>query len=641
MDNNERFALSMADFACRVYISGVMKNQNQDSAFPSLHLVDLKPYVSVVLLECTDDEPARAFETLRRFLRKNAGDPGRADGIRVRAEIVSRADEVLDEVGRMDEFGVDEIHSLVREVTRVPEWAERDAGFVDVVHQMSVAVRRDRLVAVYSGFTSDAKFSRWIHREAAPYRFVPADLLAGVFRGDGRMLWVRGVHRRRTTKSDSKALGGLRLQDALDAIEDSTYAMTAAKVTYLPGNQNAVLRDVVTVSPGASRISWKRTSHFPMFAAAVGEVLDVVEKALASGEEPEPQFSELAVPESDLGRVRGAFEALVAEPDLVGGDPESVEESDERAEFLRSAIIAVRGEPTSAKAYLDVGRDGAVTGTLVVRPAESAGRVCLDVGYCGTPTAEAFTREVKEVIAEGDLLTVYYESGHLFNGSQVVRQKPISKPFPNLEFADFSGYSITKEKPVRRDGLRLHDAISTDGDDSLFAWGVQRFGSDWLLCDDGAGEVADYLHLTDDGTLTAIHVKAAANAGPGRRIAVTPFEEVVSQAEKNVRLLGTENLEERLGRPRASRAAAWHAGQRSTSAEFAQQLAARVATDRTRVVIVQPHLLRASHDQARADVVAGRVTRDTLSLALLDNLLHSTRRTVTAFWDDLTVIGCA
>lgn len=189
------------------YISSVMMNQNQDFPIPPLRLVDLKPYVSVVLLECTDDDPARAFETLRRFLRRNAGDQGRADRVHVRAEIASRAEEVVDGAGPIGDFGVDEVHSIVREVRRVPEWVERDAGFVDVVHQMSVAVRRDRLVAVYSGFTSDAKFSRWIHREAAPYRFVSADLLAGVFRGDGRMLWVRGVHRRRTTKSDSKALG--------------------------------------------------------------------------------------------------------------------------------------------------------------------------------------------------------------------------------------------------------------------------------------------------------------------------------------------------------------------------------------------------------------------------------------------------
>ncbi|GAA4531053.1 hypothetical protein [Amycolatopsis samaneae] len=615
-----------------------------ESASPPLQklcLTDLKPYMSVVLLECTSDDPAQAFETLRRFLRKSAADPGRADDARIRGEVAVRAGELVDDLGIVGDLGVEEVLGIAREVLRAPGWAERDSGFVDVLNQLSVAVRRDKLVAIYSSITTDTVIGRWIRRGGAPFRFVPADLLSGVFRGDGRMVWLRGVHRPRTTKPDSKALGGLRIQDALNAIEDSTFALTAAKVAYLPDDENALLRDLVTITPGNSRVSWKRTSHFLMFLQAVGEVLDTVKKALGEGENPVPPFAELAVPEKDLNRVRNAFDVLVPDPDQVRGEPDATEERVERAEFLRSVVLDVRGDSASARAFVDVGHDGVRAATLVLKPVESPEGVHLDVRYDGVPMVEPVAREIREALEGGDLVTVHYQSGHLFDGRQVVRQNLVSTPFPNLVFQDFSGFVVTKEKPAVKEDESLHDAIAVNGDDSLFAWVVKQFGQDWLLCDDGAGEVADFLHLTDDGTLTAIHVKAAGSASIGRRVAVAPFEQVVTQAEKNVRLLDTDILEDELLKPRVRARAAWHAGGRITSAEFIEQLRTRVTTDRTKVVIIQPHLQRAAHDRAREDAAANRVTRDTCGLALLDNVLHSTRRTVTALWDDLIVVGSA
>lgn len=75
--------------------------------------------------------------------------------------------------------------------------------------------------------------------------------------------------------------------------------------------------------------------------------------------------------------------------------------------------------------------------------------------------------------------------------------------------------------------------------------------------------------------------------------------------------------------------------------DFIQQLHTRVRSDWTNVAIVQPHLLKAVHDRARAAIDAATATRDACSLMLLDNLLHSTHRAVTTRWDSLTVIGSA
>ncbi|WP_410622308.1 hypothetical protein [Amycolatopsis sp. cmx-8-4] len=613
---------------------------DQENGPSELRLADLNPFLTITVLEAVDDDPAPAFQALKRFLRKTAADRGRANSARIQAEITLGARDLVEETGVLGELGFDELYGVAREVTGPPDWTDDESGFVNVINQLSLAVRRRRLVAICTGIVSDARIARWLQDGTVPFRLLPPHVLTGTFRGDGRMLWARGMHRRRTTKADSRSVGGIRLQDTLSTIEDSTYALTAAKVAYLPADDAAVLRDLITVSPDKSRLSWKRTSHLPMFLAATGEALDLLEKALVADDDPEPPFPEFAVPEADLDRVRGAFDVMIADPDQVRGEPDADEDRVERAELLRTAVIEVRGDENSPVAALDVGFDGAVAGTLLVKPVKLGKAVVLDVRYQGVPSAEPVARQIRDAVAEGDVLTVYYESGHAFTGQQLFRQRLTTTPFPNFDFRNFTGFSITREKPRVHGDQAIHDAIARDGDNSLFAWVVREYSGGWLLCDDGAGEVADFLHLTSDGELTAIHVKAAGNHTASRRIAVTRFEQVVSQAEKNIRQLHTQALVHRLATPRIAAPAAWRDGRRVSSADFVQQLSRRVSTGRTKVVVIQPHLLKSSHDAARAAAAAGKPNRDSGSLALLDNLLLATRRTVTALWDDLVVVGC-
>jgi hypothetical protein len=61
------------------------------------------------------------------------------------------------------------------------------------------------------------------------------------------------------------------------------------------------------------------------------------------------------------------------------------------------------------------------------------------------------------------------------------------------------------------------------GDDSLFGSVVRRFGNGWLTCDDGPGEVADFVHVDPAGVLTLVHVKAAHGDGHRRGVAVVRF----------------------------------------------------------------------------------------------------------------------
>ncbi|GAB3491002.1 hypothetical protein [Amycolatopsis cihanbeyliensis] len=605
-------------------------------SLPELPLAELNPYLSITVLECTGEDPQIAFASLTVFLRESAGKRGRAASCRVRAEVTKLAGDAIESLGTLRELGFDSLYGVYRQVVRSPGWAMAESGIVDLHNHLTLATRRNRLVAVCTTITSESQLRSWVERNAE-FRFFPAEVLAGTFHGDGRMIWMRGVHRRRATRPDGKALTGLRLQDALHPLEDGGFALSAAKIHYVPGNDTAVLRDLLTVSPDKSKISWKQTTEFPMFLAATGEALDMLGKELVSEASPALPFGGLAVPETDLARVRFAVDIAVSDPDQMRGEADAGADEIRYAELLAQATMEVRGRPDSATTELDV-VIGDAKATFMLNPVRAHSGFRLEVRHNGPPMG-AELAQIKDALATGGLLTLYYGSGHAFDGRHIHWRSLVDAPFTNLQFEDFGGYLVTREKPAVHGDRAIHDAIGIGGDSSLFAWVVHRFGVGWLLCDDGAGEIADFLHLADDGTLTAIHVKAAASDSPTRRLAVTGFEQLVSQAEKNVTSLRAETLVNRLAVPRVAAHAAWHDGQRIAPADFVDQLRLRLDSDPTKVAIVQPHLLRATHEQARAATAAGKETRDTHCLRLLDNLLHSTRRTITGQCDELVVIG--
>jgi hypothetical protein len=610
-----------------------------DSEVPELDGLDhLTPTFSVaVLCGHPEADPAVAFRSLVAFLRSDLDKRGRAQSVRCLGDVVLGRSDQIDEIGSMLELGVDDLFASVRERRTVPTWSGLRPDVVDVTNQLTLAVRRGSFVLVHTPVSEEA-IRKWLRRFNKLYRYLPSAILRGTFAGDGKTVWMRGVHRRRNSKADSKTLGGPRIQEVLDEDEDASFSMSAATIDFVPADESAVVRGRVTVSPTRSRIYWKVQVDLATFLAAAVETVDVLDKALA-GEPPEEMFPQLAVPVADLADVYGAYDVSIADPDELFDAPDAEGDLLERVELLRSAFLEIHGRPDSAAFTAVVGHEGAEVGTLTIKPIVRGHGFDLDARFSGTPSSEALAREIRDAIGDGDLLQVYYESGHTFGEHQINVQKQTAPPFANQEFADFTGYAVTREKPRVRGDRAIHDNIGRDGDTSLFAWVVARYSTGWLVCDDGAGEVADFVHLVD-GRLTAIHVKGANSASSNRRVAVEAFQEVVAQAVKNLRLLSSDSLAARFTVPRITRPAAWFDGNRVLDlADFVKELQARTVRDKTHVVIVQPHLLRSVHDAARTSAEMGAPTRDSRSLTLLDGLLRTARKAVISLWDDLTVIG--
>jgi hypothetical protein len=611
---------------------------------PSVSPSQLRPYFSVTILECVIDDVDRAFHELVGYLRLAAHDKGRSLAVEPVGEIDFKgSDGSVDEgsTSSPTQSNLDRLYAIIRKRSTIPAWATKDSGFIDTAYQLSLAIRRGRLVAIRTEMISSLSLLKWTDRPMSPYRPLLPEVLQGAFAGDGTMVWLQGVHRQRVSIPNSKTLGGLRLQDAYDAIEDVTFALAAMRIKYVPEEANAALRGQLTVSSERSHLSAKAMHDLPMFIAAADEALAMLEKVIAAERPPSPTLPGYAVREHDITKVLGAYDIRVLSPDEVLDEASQDDLYVRRAELLRETLRDVQGETRSARLTVGIGRDGAPSTRVALRlePTRRGFELRADESS-GIPMSE-LSLEVLDAIQNTDLVSVYYKSGHTYANRRISRLSLASNPFSRFCFRDFTGFDVKREKPAGRGGQQLHKNIGRSGDSSLFGWVRENYREGHLICDDGAGEVADFLHLAGDNTLSVIHVKAAYSSSTSRGIAVTSFEQLVSQAEKSVRRLVPEILHaDLLARQPAPRPACWTNGRRVHGRlEFLERLADRRPEDKTYVVLVQPHLTKAAWSRARSSTIAGNRTADSFRLTLLDNLLHSTRRTVTSVCDDLTVVG--
>ncbi|WP_306355854.1 MULTISPECIES: hypothetical protein [unclassified Nocardia] len=507
-----------------------------------------------------------------------------------------------------------------------------------------LALRHQHLVAVYADAATTRRLQGWLNKPPQPeWRRIPPQVLeTALLQGEVKGLWLQGTHRRRTTKPDSKNISGTRLQDALDPAHDSSFAMRSARVDLESSPDRTAFAGKVGTTPANSSVwSSAPTIDFAHYVTAVIELLTLVRAAMHRGPTTAGPLPVLARQASDLSGITGAYAVAVLTPDDLLSFPNTDTELVSDAELLQHAIHAIDGDPHSAAFTLDVGIDGAIGGRLGVTPKHVNGRYILDIGLRGNPTDPARVQPVRDALVHGDLLTIYYRSGHAYAHNTFYTAPITTARFANWDFRDFTGYRLDQEKPKAAGTQAIHDAIGVHGDESLFAWVVRQYRDGWLICDDGSGEVADFVHIANDGTLTLIHVKAAHSASPRREIAVVPYEVVVSQAVKNVIYADSELLTTNLTSPGIARPACWIDGVRvEDRTEFLKVLQIRDSTDRTEVVVVQPHVNSATYARVRGSSCATTgPTNELLRLYLLERLLTSARSNIVAACDDLTVIG--
>ena len=519
---------------------------------------------------------------------------------------------------------------------RVPGWSAEDV--TDTLNQLVVVCRLRRLVAFY---VSDTRMRKALKSQFGDSTFpglkvlkpVPREWLNAAFvQGPTRTLWLSGTHRRTTVKADSKILAGLNLRDSLDPLDDQSYHFSAARS--VPTGINIP----VGVSPRRSTVWAGASRSWNDFVTGVGTLLDHLETTTDPVSRPLPVVATQTV---DVTDVAGAFDVSLQPPELTA-DPTISAEERERLELwaFRSVIeIDDNGLPIQTRVLLD---DTLLGTAMIDVDLSDPNRVT-----CGVD-GEAAAAEVADLHAEAlqhlrspRWVKIRYESGHTLSDGVIFEQRHRDMPFQGFNFVDVSAFNVKKEKP---------NPITAVGGEqnSLFDWthrfwpnldGTQQLPGGFLICDDGAMEIADFVHLdqTDDvPVVSLIHVKAAGSDSPNRGISVSSYEVVTGQAVKNLcfmdQLILADGLADGLGKVIGG--VAFHDRDPSTRQEMIAALRSIGSNYRRRVVIVQPHVTRARHDAARAKPDSADAAR----LRQLDTLLLGAEANANALGAEFMVI---
>ncbi|WP_336216507.1 hypothetical protein [Nonomuraea sp. LPB2021202275-12-8] len=588
----------------------------------------LRPYFSIIVLRNTARDKKRAISQLIDFLKVPVQRSGKEPPV-----------IVADGIAAVDDAMPYRVNGFIYRQDSRPSWANDHTGFVDTRHSLALALTYKEFVAVYCDNHLKGRLQRWLTRPPIPpFVRVPPEVFQGaLLQGEARGLWLQGTHTRRATRPDTKNLSGQRLQDALNPLEDSSFAFSSARASLPPADSRQALTGSIGTTPSDALIWGRGTNYFDEFVEMVLEALRLLEETINAGAEVVRPFPILAVRSYDLSGVHNAFDLATTPPDELSSALGAYDELIDAAQLLERALLEVRGQCDSADFVVDVGLEGAHCGTLQGVVRLESGAVRVRFGFHNEPTSLPEARRVLDALQYSDqLIKIYYESGHMIHGRSIFQRHVQPHAFHHWQWADFTGYEIAREKPIGSSPAEIHSKVGMAGDLSLFGWVVNAFSSGWLTCDDGPGEIADFVHIDNDGTLSLIHVKAAKSSARSRRIAVGPYEIVASQASKNLINLDPSRLRDRLESSPAPQPATWVEGIRVDSREdLLDALSCRSPRDQARVVIVQPHLSKVLYQRA------GGLSpmEESFRLNLLETLLNSVRGSVTSQGAELVVIA--
>jgi hypothetical protein len=460
----------------------------------------------------------------------------------------------------------------------------------DLEHHLVVLTARSLLLSVVATDKSlGAKLTRGgVGKEwKTLHRVSFGRLERALVSGNTRTLWLSGIHRSVATKADSKVLIGPDVESSLDALGDQSYQYTSTRCQ----GPDALPASFVGVTPRMAKVWLGPSADWEVFLANSQRLLQLIESPGAKKETPYPV---LARAEGSLKDVKDAFDVSLAPPEyLYDEHPDVVTELENLLQQASWAVQPASGADCVLALKLP---DGIHNFKIEIR-AEGGG-----IQHTVTATEKEPSQEVEKIAAllgRADLLKIFYDSLHTFSDGQIFEVKTRPFPFP-VKDGDFSKFEITLEKPRpagKSEGLDL-SRIGVAGEPSLFTWVWRHYKQGWLWCDDGSGEIADFIHL-DPGksTLSLIHVKAANSNSPKRGISVSAYEVVCSQALKNLRYTERRELEqplkEKIESADAKIVRGWRNGKalslRSTDLWSAIKNV-RYSELTRRVVIVQPHV---------------------------------------------------
>lgn len=317
---------------------------------------------------------------------------------------------------------------------------------------------------------------------------------------------------------------------------------------------------------------------------------------------PSGRFGMLARSLDDLDGVEGAYEVGFVPSELFADslDGDNIRDMESWALGTDLEIVATSGAALTAR----VVHQGTDLGDVGIAPSMSEGRIVIEADWTEVRGGSAADRDVcLKHLRDVDWTKIRYGSGHTLSHGGCYTSAFRDQRF-DWRFVDLTGYDVACEKPAVTTGQtlagRIGSKVAGAVDRSLFGYVFDEFGgSGWLASDDGAMEIADFIHIADDDLVTLFHVKAAGSDKAGREVSASKFEVVVGQAVKNLRHLDRTTLADALRRNEHNLigSAVWHSGSRQTDRTGMIRRARDLPPGYARrVVILQPQLTETEHD---------------------------------------------
>lgn len=596
-------------------------------SIPPVEEADLRPFVSFLILVSEAEKPS--LEPIEGFLKHRAT----RQGARLLADGLSRPSQLAKKFSQLDEVRV-----FVCQRSRPPAWGP-ESDFRTNVPVLFILARHQDIIAVgVSAENARDALARAVDRDTltALQRIAPEILETAFMQGDIARFWMAPGHQPRRNRPRSKSTSGTHLQESLGP-GDQGYVLSAAQSDVDPEHAIGNARRV-GVGLRGSTVWTQRASSWNEFLLAVEGLLTAV-RTVARSSQFEQRFQVFAKRAVDLSSASGAYDIEFDEP-LLPPEADDATEVRELQDFLVSSVIAVQSGNGRA-AHLVIGPNGAEAAVVSVTPNMIRSRISFDFGIIRA-SDQLFVPHFRKAF-EASNPTIFYNSGHIVNRDGPFEEHFGDIPFNGWQFEDFSGFTISTEKPGTTE-KPISDLSASDPGLSLFGWVIHTFTNEWLYCDDRSNELADFVALSADGTIEVLHVKAA-GAGMNPRISTGVFHEVCAQVQKNAASLSVPRLIEVLT-DRVNRRTAgplWRHGQRSDEfTRFLEALGDRPASAHFHAKIIQPHVSDLVIDEGRRKASVGPDVsgmNEAARLRRLEQLLNDTAASVAATGATLTVVG--
>lgn len=515
-----------------------------------------------------------------------------------------------------------------------------DGQITDTFNHLCLVCSYRNLVAIY---LSEPGFKQKIAQRLDDKDGVGLNSLARVARGrlnaafvtgEARTLWLSGIHRRTFVKADSKILSGVDLRSALNPLDDQTYNFTAARCSSSISGE----RTAIGVAPRRSRVWFGISRSWDEFVESTLRVLKHLDGVNKKEPSPLPILARVV---ADGSKVKDAFDVSFQPPELAGDDPSTATQLEdlERWAYETSFEVTGAGGPdftaTLSRGSTRIGDFGFKL--------DLANPEHVNVSVVGKPSkgkADDDFDKALRLCRHPQWLTIRYDSGHTVSDGAIHEIQHRDMPFTQFKFIDFTGFAVDTEKPI---------PLNTVGrKKSLFCW-VQKnwplpdpkpVPGGWLACDDGAMEIADFIHVDVSSSvpiLSLIHVKGAGSLKPNRSISVSKYEVVTGQAVKNLRFLDRLLIDEGLsaGLGKKISKLVWKDRTQTKRDALLKELKKIGANFKRRVVIVQPHVTERNHKNALAHPQSPGAAR----LRQLDTLLIGAEMNCRALGADLIVVA--